>query len=185
MSKQPLTIDQLAPEWRSEITVQDYSGSPGIDGLTFVELRQLVDDGGSFLEMARFDEIGGLLGVDGFKVRQMNFSTLEPGAVKAWHVHFSQEDVWFIPPTSRLVVGLKDLREDSPTRDNILRFVLGPARSRLMLIPRGVAHGVANFTKQTQSMIYLVNQHFSLDDADERRLPWDSFGADFWEMTRG
>ena len=185
MSNKTLHLADLAPEWREQISVQDYSGSARIDGLAFVELRQLVDDGGSFLEMARFDEVGGLLGVDDFTVRQMNFSTLEPGAIKAWHVHFRQEDVWFIPPTSRLVVGLHDLRESSPTCGSSMRFVLGPGRSRLMLIPRGVAHGVANFTQQTQSMIYLVNQHFSLDDADERRLAWDAFGADFWEMTRG
>ena len=185
MSKEPLCLEDFDAQWRSEVSVQDYSGSAGIQGLSFVELRQLVDDGGSFLELARFDDVGGLLGVDNFTVRQMNFSTLEPGAVKAWHVHFNQEDVWFIPPTSRLVVGLKDLRKSSPTCGNSLRFVLGPGRSRLMLIPRGVAHGVANLTQETQSMIYLVNQQFSLEDADERRLPWDTFGAEFWEMTRG
>ena len=185
MSAPRLQIDDIANEWRDAISVQDYSGKPGIAGLSFIELRELVDDGGSFLEMGRLDDAGKLLGVDDFQVRQLNFSTLEPGAVKAWHVHYGQEDVWFIPPTSRLVVGLKDIRESSPTKGNALRFVMGPGRARLMLIPRGVAHGIANLTQQSQSMIYLVNQHFAVDDADERRLPWDAFGAEFWEMTRG
>ena len=180
-----LSISDIAEEWREHVSVQDYSSKPGIDGLAFVELRQLVDDGGAFLEMARLDEAGKCMVVEDFQVRQLNFSTLEPGAIKSWHVHYGQEDVWFIPPTSRLVVGLKDIREGSATEGNALRMTMGPGRSRLMLIPRGVAHGVANLTQQSQSMIYLVNQQFDLDDADERRLPWDAFGADFWEMTRG
>jgi dTDP-4-dehydrorhamnose 3,5-epimerase len=185
MTHSKLSIDQIANEWRGDVSVQNYSGSGGIDGLNFVELRQLIDDGGSFLEIGRLDDAGKLLGVADFQVRQLNFSTLEPGAIKAWHVHFAQEDVWFIPPTSRLVVGLKDIREASPTKGNALRLVMGPGKARLLLIPRGVAHGVANLTQEPQSMIYLVNQHFSLDDPDERRLLWDAFGADFWEMTRG
>ena len=87
-----------------------------------------------------------------------------------------------IPPTSRLV-GLHDLRESSPTCGSSMRFVLGLTLTADVDPPGG--YGVANFTQQTQSMIHLVNQHFSLDDADERRRVWDAFGADFWEMTRG
>jgi len=185
MTDSKLSISDIASEWRDDVSVQDYSGRPSIDGLLFVELRQLVDDGGSFLEIGRLDDAGKLLGVPDFQARQLNFSTLEPGAIKAWHVHFGQEDVWFIPPTSRLVVGLKDVREASPTKGNAVRLTMGAGKARLMRIPRGVAHGVANLTQVPQSMIYLVNQHFSLDDADERRLPWDAFGAEFWEMTRG
>jgi len=185
MTDSRLSISDIAAQWRDDVSVQDYSGGPGIDGLHFVDLRQLIDDGGSFLEIGRLDEAGKLLGVPDFAVRQLNFSTLEAGAIKAWHVHFGQEDVWFIPPTSRLVVGLKDVREDSPTKGNSVRLTMGPGKARLMWIPRGVAHGVANLTQTPQSMIYLVNQHFSLDDPDERRFPWDAFGADFWEMTRG
>lgn len=185
MTDSKLDINDIASSWRDSVSVQDYSGQDGIDGVRFLELRELVDDGGSFLEVARLNDAGQLLGVDGFQVRQVNYSTLMPGAIKAWHVHFNQEDVWFIPPTSRLLVGLKDLRDGSATRDNELRLTMGPGKSRLLLIPRGVAHGCANLWTTPQSMMYLVNQQFSLDDPDERRVPWDAFGAEFWEMTRG
>ena len=150
MTRAKLSTEDIASDWRDAVSVQDYSGADGIEGVRFVELRELVDDGGSFLEVARLDEAGQLLGVEDFQVRQVNFSTLLPGAVKAWHVHFNQEDVWFIPPISRLLVGLKDIREDSATKGNDLRFVLGPARSRLLVIPRGVAHGCANLTTTPQ-----------------------------------
>jgi dTDP-4-dehydrorhamnose 3,5-epimerase-like enzyme len=66
-----------------------------------------------------------------------------------------------------------------------MRFVMGAGRSRLLLIPRGVAHGAANPWTEVAPMFYFVNQQFSLSEPDERRLPWDAFGADFWEMVRG
>ena len=185
MTDNTLSLSDIAGPWRDSVSVQDYGGSPGIEDVRFLELRELVDDGGSFLELARLDEAGRFLGLEDFQVRQLNFSTLMPGAIKAWHVHFNQEDLWFIPPVSRLLVGLKDLRENSPSSGNELRLTMGPGKSRLLYIPRGVAHGCANLSQEPQSMIYLVNQHFSLEDADERRLPWDAFGAEFWEMTRG
>jgi hypothetical protein len=36
-------------------------------------------------------------------------------------------------------------------------------------------------------MLYVVDQYFTADPeaTDEWRLPWDHFGAAFWEMDRG
>jgi hypothetical protein len=36
-------------------------------------------------------------------------------------------------------------------------------------------------------MLYAVDQYFTADPegTDEWRLPWDRFGARFWEMDRG
>lgn len=167
------------------LSVQSYSGSDRIVGVEVVDLRPFAEDGGTFLELGRFNEVGDLLGVDDFKVRQMNYSMMAAGAVKAWHLHFNQEDVWFVPPDSHLVVGLVDCRKGSPTEHDTMRFLLGAGRPRLLLIPRGVAHGVANMTKEWMRLIYLTNQHFDFNDPDERRLPWDHFGKDFWEMSRG
>ena len=88
--------------------------------------------------------------------------------MKAWHLHYNQEDVWFIPPDSKLVVGLVDCRKGSPTVHDTMRFVLGGGRARLLLIPRGVAHGVANMTSKVGRIIYYTNQHYN--PKDEYRL---------------
>lgn len=180
-----LTLNQIGKEYRDQVSVQDYSKKPVIEGVKFIELRQMVDDGGSFLEVVRFNEDGSLESIPEFKPRQSSYSQVLPGAVKAFHLHFRQEDVWFIPPTDRLVLGLMDAREDSPTKGVRMRFVLGAGKAQLLYIPRGVAHGCANLGDKPADIFYYVNQQFKLEDADERRLPWDFLGKGFWEITKG
>ena len=180
-----LTQDDLGPEFRDKVTTQQYGSAPRIDGVRLIDLRLMTDDGGSFAELVRLDEEGNLEGVPGFKVRQSSYSLMLPGVIKAFHLHYNQEDVWFVPPTDRIVVGLIDARRESPTYDVRMRLVLGAGKAQLLYIPRGVAHGGANLTPQSAVIFYYVNQHFSLGDPDERRLPWDAAGPDFWEMTRG
>ena len=101
------------------------------------------------------------------------------------HLHYNQEDVWFIMPYDRLLIGLFDARKDSPTYNQTMRFVMGAGRAQALYIPRGVAHGLANVWQQPANMIYFVNQCFDAKDPDERRLPWDILGEDFWEIKKG
>lgn len=185
MTKTRLSLDDLSPCVREQFSVQRYPPAAVIDGVRLVDLREIQDDGGSFVELARIDEAAQVAGFEGFQARQVNYSTMMPGTVNAWHLHFGQEDIWFVPSQSRILVGLKDIRANSPTEGLSMRFVLGAGRARLLLIPRGVAHGAANPWPGAQVVIYFVNQQFSPQAPDEGRLPWDAFGADFWELTRG
>ncbi|MEO7718794.1 MAG: dTDP-4-dehydrorhamnose 3,5-epimerase family protein [Capsulimonas sp.] len=180
-----LAPSDLGPEFRDMVTTQQYDPAPRIDGIRLIDLRLMSDDGGSFAELVRLDEEGNLEGVPGFKVRQSSYSLMLPGAIKAFHLHYNQEDVWFVPPTDRILVGLIDARKDSPSYNVRMRIAMGGGKTQLLYIPRGVAHGAANLTAQPAVIFYYVNQHFSLADPDERRLPWDAGGKDFWEMTRG
>jgi dTDP-4-dehydrorhamnose 3,5-epimerase len=69
----------------------------------------------------------------------------------------------------------------------VQRLSLGAGRCHRLLIPRGVAHGVANLTQRPQSLLYAVNQFFSPDPerTDEWRLPWNRFGEAIWAMDKG
>jgi len=187
MSPRDLNIDDIAPEYRDEISCQEYGGGSRIEGVQFLPLRQFGDEGGYFIELARLTEEGCIAGLDPdeFKVRQSNFSVLLPGAVKAWHVHYKQEDLWFVPPSERILVGLKDLRKDTASTGQTMRFTMGGGKSQLLLIPRGVAHGCANPWTSNTCMFYFVSQQFSIEDPDERRLAWDAFGAEFWSIHKG
>lgn len=182
---QPLNINAIGDAYREQVFVQDYSPATSIDGVEVLGLRQLMDDGGDFMELARLDPQGDLLAKPGMHVSQVNYSRVLPGAIKAFHLHFNQEDVWFVPPSDRLLIGLLDIREDSPTYQRSMRFILGGGQARMVYIPRGVAHGAANVWKQPAQIVYLVNQQFSLEQPDERRLPWDACGADFWTIHPG
>ncbi len=166
-------------------TVQDYSKKSTIEGVEIHELRRFNDDGGSMTELGRLD--GGVLkGLEGFEARQMNYSVMEPLAIKAFHLHKRQTDVWFVPPSDKMLLVLGDMRKDSPTEGLVQRIVLGDGNSRLVRIPPGVAHGARNLRPASQSVIvYFVDVQFSMDDdCDEGRLDWDQFGADVWEVER-
>jgi dTDP-4-dehydrorhamnose 3,5-epimerase len=189
MNQEPtkLSPTDIASEYAKSVTTQSYDKKTMIDGIRVADLRVMTDDGGSFAEVARINESGFIeaFAGEGFKPRQVSFSIVSPGAIKAFHLHYNQDDIWFVPPGDRMLVGLVDVRENSPTKGVQMRVVLGAGQTKLLFIPRGVAHGVVNQATAPGTIFYFVNQQFNLDDPDERRLPWDIVGADFWEMTPG
>ena len=83
-----------------------------------------VDDGGYFLELSRLAQ-GMCERFPGFEAKQMNYSQILPGTIKAFHLHLQQEDIWFVPPHERALVVLSDQRKGSPTAGVTMRFVLG------------------------------------------------------------
>jgi dTDP-4-dehydrorhamnose 3,5-epimerase len=111
---------------------------------------------------------------------------VEPGVIKAFHVHRRQTDVWFVPPGDKMLLVLLDVRADSRTRNVQRRLVLGDGAARLVRIPPGVAHGVRNLAAARGRIIYLVDLPFSPvpEECDEGRLPWNFAGADIWEVAR-
>jgi dTDP-4-dehydrorhamnose 3,5-epimerase len=166
--------------------VQRYGPTPRIVGVEIVELRRFHDDGGSMTELGRLTQ-GMHRDLPNFQVAQVNFSEMDAGAVKAFHLHQRQTDVWFIPPGSKMLVVLGDVRKGSPTEGVTNRLVLGDGTSRLVRIPPGVAHGVRNLAATRGQIIYFVDVQFDPDPdrCDEGRLPWDHFGAAIWEVIRG
>lgn len=166
--------------------IQDYTGSPPIDGVEIVELKCFNDDGGSITELGRM-AAGMHQQLPDFECRQVNYSEMEPGVCKAFHLHHRQTDVWYVPPSDRLLLVLHDCRAGSATEGKTMRFVLGAGKDRLVRIPPGVAHGARNIGQETGRIIYMVDVMFSTDEkeCDEGRLPWDYLGAEIWEVVRG
>ncbi|MDP6370692.1 MAG: dTDP-4-dehydrorhamnose 3,5-epimerase family protein [Planctomycetota bacterium] len=166
-------------------SVQDYGSSPAIEGVELIALRRFNDDGGSMTELARL-AAGQHEGVAGFEARQMNYSVLDPQAIKAFHLHRRQTDVWFVPPSDKIMLVLADVRSGSASEGVVQRLILGDGNSRLVRIPPGVAHGCRNLRPSTPgSIIYFVDVQFSVgEECDEGRLPWDHFGTELWEVER-
>jgi len=170
---------------KAQYAVQDYSPKTPIADVEIVQLRRFNDDGGAMTELGRLD--GGMhKDLPGFEARQINYSVVEPLATKAFHLHKRQTDVWYVPPSDKLLLVLADVRKGSPTEGTIQRIVLGDGNSRLVRIPPGVAHGCKNLRPATPSVIvYFVDVQFSVDEhCDEGRIPWDSFGEEVWEVAK-
>jgi dTDP-4-dehydrorhamnose 3,5-epimerase len=176
----------LIPQAKRAFQLQSYAPPPVIDGVALVELKRFTDDGGSLTELVRLVD-GVPESLAGFTVRQMNYSEMEPGVIKAFHLHARQTDVWYVPPSDRMLVVLLDVRETSATKNARMRIMLGAGASRLLRIPPGVAHGVRNVGSGTGRIVYLTDLHFSAEPSacDEGRLPWDYTGAEVWDVTRG
>jgi len=177
---------ELTPDAKRAFHVQAYGPAPSIDGVELIELRRHHDDGGSMTELARLAD-GRPQALAGFTLRQVNYSEVEPGAIKAFHLHLRQTDVWFVPPGDRMLVVLVDVRKGSRTEGTKLRLMLGDGAARMLRIPPGVAHGVRNLATATGRVVYFTDVHFSPEPAacDEGRLPWDYAGREIWEVVRG
>ena len=179
-------MTQFNAQAQAKYAKQDYGAKKRIEGVEIVELKRFNDDGGSMTELGRLDQ-GVHKQLPGFVVRQVNYSVLEPLAIKAFHLHDRQTDVWYVPPSDKLLLVLADVRQGSATENQVMRVVLGDGNSRLVRIPPGVAHGCKNLrTASPTAILYFVDVQFSIDaECDEGRLPWDHFGAEIWEVERG
>ena len=164
---------------------EKYFVHQNIEGVKILPLNYIPTEDGYFLELFRLKKGNSLEIFPEFKVQQVSVSSLEPGGVKAWHVHTLQDDIWFVPPNDRLLVGLQDTREASRSKGNVMRLVLGASSSFLLYIPRGVAHGCSNNSLSALTLFYITNRQFNKNDPDEYRLPWDNLGKDFWNIKKG
>ncbi len=136
-----------------------------IDG---VELKSLVthpDERGFFREIARSDET---IVSEGWA--QISHSLMHTGVAKAWHVHPSQIDWWYVA-VGDLKVALYDTRDASPTHGQLQEVLLGEHHeAQLLKIPAGVAHGCRVLAGPAH-LIYLTSKTY--DPEEEGRIPHD------------
>lgn len=174
-------IDQsIAPKLYS----QAYKEKVRIEGVQFISLKNHVGEDGDLSEVLKITQTGEVEGITDFKIAQINSTKLSPGTIKGWHLHFKQNDLWYVMPSSHLLVCVWDVRKFSNTKGAVMRFAMGGGNSQLLFIPKGVAHGAANVSQKDTHILYFVDQKFDINDPDEKRIPWDSLGADFWRPLR-
>ncbi len=147
-----------------------------IDGVEIKELTTYPDERGFFREIIRV--------TDGFfkeGFAQLSHSVMYPGVAKAWHVHKTQIDWWYVP-VGNLKLVMYDLREDSPTRGELQEILMGenyPAK--VVKIPAGVAHGCKVLGSITH-LLYVTSKTY--DPAEEGRIPHDDPEIGY-DWTRG
>jgi len=176
---------KLSADADSALRVQRYDDSSSIDGVELIELRRFNDEGGSMMELFRFNEPRPA-GLKGFEPQQLNYSVVQPGAIKAFHLHRRQTDVWFVPPEDRILMALVDMRAGSESEGVRQRIMLGDGNSRLVRVPPGVAHGCRNLSRTESRILYITDLLFDPDPehCDEGRLPWDFAGAEIWDIVK-
>lgn len=181
---QNLNMQDIEETIQSKIYRQDYGKKQLIENVIVKDLQNLLAEDGDFSELMRLNEGGSLELFPDFKLAQINRTKVFPGTVKAWHLHFRQDEIWYVMPGSHMLVGLWDIRKNSSTKDSTMKIPMGGGRSQLLYIPRGVAHGYANHSDLPGNVLYFVSNKFDASNPDEMRVPWNSLGDDFWSAAR-
>ena len=140
-----------------------------IDGVEFVEFTSHEDDRGAFTEVHRATWTPALVPA------QWNLVRSRANVLRGVHCHVDHGD-YLILVDGAMLLGLHDLRADSPTCGASLLVALAPAR-QAVVIPPGVAHGFW-FTEPSTTLYAVSHEWNPLDelgcrfDDPELELRW-------------
>lgn len=142
-----------------------------IDEVILKELVRHPDERGFFEELIRVNDE---FFKEGFG--QLSHSFMHPGVIKAWHIHKTQIDWWYVA-SGDLHVGLYDNRKNSPTFKTLNEFLLGKHGQNVVLkIPPGVAHG-CKVVGGPSELFYVTSSIYNTDE--EGRIPHDDQGIGY------
>ena len=120
-----------------------------IPGVKLFETKNVMTGYGRLVEIYRED-----WGLDDEPVRQVFQSTLNPGEGSAWHAHGDARDRLFVNSGAMRIILYH-----SPSRV-VNVFTLGEHRPGLVIIPKGVWHGILNVGPTESSVINLVSHEY-------------------------
>lgn len=147
-----------------------------IEGVVVKDLVTHVDERGYFREIIRVTDD---FFAEGFG--QWSHSLMYQGVAKAWHIHRTQVDWWYVG-SGVLKVALHDKRKDSSTFGETMTLLMGDNQAtRALRIPAGVAHGCKCICGPAH-LFYVTSRIY--DPAEEGRVSHDdpSIGFD-WLKT--
>lgn len=154
---------------------KDLHGKNLIDGVLIKELIRNRDERGFFEELIRVNDA---FFREGFG--QLSHSFMHGGVIKAWHIHKTQIDWWYVA-RGDLQVALYDKRKDTSSYGNINEFLMGEHGANIILkIPAGVAHG-CKVMGNTAELFYVTSSVYNPDE--EGRIAYDDkeIGFDWLE----
>ena len=105
-----------------------------IEGVHVIPLRQFPDDRGAVLHMLRADE------PHFEQFGEIYFSKVNPGAIKAWHLH-RESTINYAVPVGVIRFVLYDDRHASKSRGCIHEIRLGENEYQLVTVPSGIWNG--------------------------------------------
>jgi dTDP-4-dehydrorhamnose 3,5-epimerase len=105
-----------------------------IEGVQIRPLRQILDERGKIMHMLRSDS------PNFSQFGEIYFSWVNPGVVKAWHIH-TKMTLNYAVPVGNIKLVLYDDRKGSTTFGKVQEIFLGPDNYQLVTIPPLVWNG--------------------------------------------
>ena len=148
-----------------------------IDGVSILPLKQILDERGKIMHMLKsaddhFSQFG-----------EIYFSSVQRGAIKAWHLH-KEMTLNYAVPVGKIKFVLFDDRENSRTKGVIQEVFMGPDNYVLVTVPPYVWNG---FKGVAQGESLVANCATLPHDPDEI-VRMDPFSHDIpydWELKHG
>jgi len=148
-----------------------------IDGVIITPLRQIVDERGKVMHMLRRDSPV----FQGFG--EIYFSTVNPGAIKAWHIH-KVMTLNYAVPHGLIKFVLHDDRQGSPTKGETQEIFMGPENYCLVTVPPLVWNGFKGLCSTPSVVANCATTPHDPTEID-RRAPFDpAIGYD-WDIRHG
>lgn len=105
-----------------------------LEGVQIHSLKQFHDERGKVMHMLRNDD-------PHFQsFGEIYFSCVNPGAVKAWHLH-SHMALNYAVPFGEIKLVIYDPRPNSPTKGRVQEIIMGDSHYCLVTIPPGTWSG--------------------------------------------
>lgn len=146
---------------------------PEIEGVVAKKLVTNADERGFFRELIRVTDP---FFEEGFA--QLSHSLMHPGVTKAWHIHRTQVDWWYVP-LGVLKVVLYDTRPESPTKGVMQELFMGGEHGYSVLkIPPGVAHGCKAIGGSAH-LIYVTSNVYNPEEEGRIRHDDPEIGYDW------
>ena len=148
-----------------------------IDGVQIHPLRQICDERGKIMHMLRadaphFEQFG-----------EIYFSVVYPGAIKAWHLHHKQV-LNYAVVSGMIKFVLYDVREGSPTKDELQEVFMGEDNYCLVRVPTGVYNGFKGYGAKPAIIANCATVPHSPDEM-ERLDPFDPSVPYDWALKHG
>lgn len=148
-----------------------------INGVSVTPLKQIHDERGKVMTMIRsdsptFERFG-----------EIYFSTVNPGAVKAWHKH-QQMTLNYACVFGAIKLVLYDARDSSPTHGLVSEHFISPENFFLVSVPPGIWNGF----KAVGTSAAMVANCATLphDPIEIERLPFDDASIPYnWQIAHG
>jgi dTDP-4-dehydrorhamnose 3,5-epimerase len=146
------------------VTERKFTKGP-IEGVVVAKLRKYVDERGWLCEIYRTDEMGRSI------TPAMAYTSISrPNVQRGPHEHVDQADYFVFQGPSNFLMVLWDNRPNSPTYNNMMRFVVGEDDAASVVVPKGVVHGYRNVGGKDGLVINLPDRLFM---GENKRSPID------------
>ena len=113
-----------------------------IDGVVIVPLKKIPDERGTVMHMLKSSD-------PHFKnFGEIYFSTIYQGVIKGWHIH-SRMTINYAVPVGMVKLVLYDVRENSPSKGELMELFIGEENYVLVQIPPGIWNGFKGMGTKT------------------------------------